>query len=357
MSALKLISLEDWGFFGEMPRVIAGPCSAESREQLLETAAGLSGIGIKVFRAGLWKPRSRPGSFEGIGTKGLAWLQEVKERFAMKVCTEVASAKHVEECLKNGIDMLWLGARTTANPFLVQEIAEALSGSGIPILVKNPVNPELPLWIGAIERLNREGITKLAAVHRGVSSSEKIPYRNAPQWNMAVELRTRCPNLPVFADPSHIAGDKAYLRELSQRAMDLGFDGLMIESHYKPSCALSDASQQLSPQELKALLESITIRDVFSPDERFCKELEQLRAQLDVIDEDLVADLASRMELSAKIGAMKKAHNVAIIQAGRWEKMLAKISDLAVKYNLDPGFVKEIFCAIHEASVEEQQKS
>lgn len=356
MKPLSLVPLTEWGFFTLPPRpcVIAGPCSAESEEQVLATAAGLRAFGINVFRAGIWKPRTHPGSFEGIGVEGLRWLQKVKAEYGMKVCTEVASAKHVFECLKFGVDMVWIGARTTANPFLVQEIAEALSDTGLPVLVKNPVNPDLDLWIGALERFNREGITKLGAIHRGVSSSEKIKYRNDPLWNMAVELRARCPELPIFADPSHMGGSREYLKELSQRAMDLGLEGLMVESHCHPECALSDANQQIEPSDLKILLESLLVRDASSPDEEFVENLNRLRERIDVIDENIIRELAARMKVSAEIGAAKKEHNVAIIQAGRWEKVLEKADAAARQYGLDPKFVRAIFDAIHEESVKKQ---
>ena len=356
MKTLTLEPLTEWGFFTLPPRpcVIAGPCSAETEEQVMETAAGLRAFGINVFRAGIWKPRTHPGSFEGIGVEGLRWLQKVKSRYGMKVCTEVASAKHVFECLKFGVDMVWIGARTTANPFLVQEIAEALSDTGLPVLVKNPVNPDLDLWIGALERFNREGIKKLGAIHRGVSSSEKIKYRNDPLWNMAVELRARCPELPIFADPSHMGGSREYLRELSQRAMDLGLEGLMIESHCSPECALSDANQQIEPPALKVLLESLIVRDASSPDEEFVENLNRLRERIDVIDENIIRELAARMKVSAEIGAAKKEHNVAIIQAGRWEKVLEKVDALSRQYGLDPKFVRAVFDSIHEESVQKQ---
>ncbi len=358
MKELDIAPLSQWGFFRLPPRpcVIAGPCSAETREQVLQTAAGLKAFGINVFRAGIWKPRTHPGSFEGIGVPGLKWLQEVRRDYGMKVCTEVASARHVFECIKYGVDMVWIGARTTANPFLVQEIAEALRDTDIPVLVKNPVNPDLDLWIGAMERFNREGITKLGAIHRGVSTSEKIKYRNDPLWSMAVDLRARYPQIPIFADPSHMGGRREYLQELSQRAMDLGLEGLMVESHCDPSCALSDAAQQLVPSDLKSLLESLVVRDATSPDEEFRESLSRLREQIDVIDENLVRELSARMKVSERIGTIKREHNVAIIQAGRWEKVLEKVDALAVQYGLDSKFVKSVFEAIHEASVQEQNK-
>ena len=355
-SKLELIPLNDWGFFHLPPRpcVIAGPCSAESEEQVMATAEGLRAIGINVFRAGIWKPRTHPGSFEGVGTEGLRWLQRVKRELGLHVCTEVASAKHVFECIKYGVDMVWLGARTTANPFLAQEISEALRDTDIPVLVKNPVNPDLDLWIGALERLNAQGVRKLGVIHRGVSTSQKIKYRNAPQWDMAVELRTRFPQLPVFADPSHMAGKREYLQELSQRAMDLGLDGLMVESHCNPACALSDAAQQLTPEGLITMLESLVVRDASTEDEKFNDTLRQLRAQIDVLDENLVFSLASRMKVSRQIGELKKKQSVAIVQPGRWDEVLEKVAASAASYGLDPDAVKRIWNVIHDASVAEQ---
>ena len=355
---LDLVPINDWGFFHLPPRpcVIAGPCSAETEEQVMTTAAGLRKIGINVFRAGIWKPRTHPGCFEGIGTPGLKWLQKVKKEYGMKVCTEVANEKHVFECLKYGVDMVWLGARTTANPFLVQEIAEALRDTDVPVLVKNPVNPDLDLWIGALERLNAQGVKKLGAIHRGVSASAPIKYRNAPQWEMAVELRARYPELPVFADPSHMAGKREYLHELSQMAMDLGLVGLMVESHCDPSCALSDAAQQLPPEGLIAMLESLVVRDSATEDERFNDTLRQLRAQIDVLDENLLFTLASRMKVSRQIGELKKENSVAILQPVRWDEVLEKVDASAAAYGLDVDFVNRVFNVIHEASVAEQNK-
>ncbi len=355
---LELVPLNDWGFFHLPPRpcVVAGPCSAESEEQVMETARGLKAIGINVFRAGIWKPRTHPGCFEGAGVPGLKWMARVRSELGMKICTEVASEKHVFECLKHGVDMVWLGARTTANPFLVQEIAEALRDTDIPVLVKNPVNPDLDLWIGAFERLNAQGIKKLGAIHRGVSSASKIKYRNAPQWEMAVDLRYRYPELPLFADPSHMGGKREYLYELSQRAMDLGLDGLMIESHCDPSCALSDAAQQLTPSAVIELLESLVVRDAATADEEFNDRLRELRAQIDVLDENLIFSLASRMKVSRKIGSLKKDNSVAIVQPGRWDEVLEKVSSSAEGYGLDPDFIKRIFNLIHDASVAEQNK-
>ena len=354
----ETVPLNDWGFFHLPPRpcVVAGPCSAESEEQVMETARGLKAIGINVFRAGIWKPRTHPGCFEGAGVPGLKWMQKVRKEYGMRICTEVANERHVFECLKHGVDMVWLGARTTANPFLVQEIAEALRDTDIPVLVKNPVNPDLDLWIGAFERLAAQGVRKLGAIHRGVSSVSKIKYRNLPQWEMAVELRSRYPELPMFADPSHMGGKREYLFELSQRAMDLGLDGLMIESHCDPSCALSDAAQQLTPSALIELLESLVVRDAMTSDEEFNEKLSRLRAQIDVLDENLIFTLASRMKVSRSIGDLKKENSVAIVQPSRWDEVLDKAAASAAAYGLDTEFIKRIFNTIHEASVAEQNK-
>lgn len=355
---LDLIPVSEWDFFDESipPIVVAGPCSAESEEQVMETARGLHDFGIHVFRAGIWKPRTHPGCFEGIGIPGLKWLQRVKQEFGMKVCTEVASEKHVYECMKYGIDMVWIGARTTANPFLVQEIADALRDTQMPVLVKNPVNPDLGLWIGALERLNQAGIRKLGVIHRGFSTTQKIPYRNLPLWQVAVELRTRYPELPFFADPSHMGGAREFLQPLSQRAMDLGFEGLMVESHCNPSCALSDADQQLVPADLKTMLESLTVRLKSTSDREFNENIEQLRTHIDVIDENLLIALGARMDISRKIGQFKKDHNIAIIQPLRWDSLLEGMIEKGKDYGLDEHFVRALFNVIHDASVAEQNK-
>lgn len=354
---LELVPVSEWGMFTlPRPMVIAGPCSAETREQVLETAAGLRAFGINVFRAGIWKPRTHPGCFEGIGTEGLKWLQEVKRATGMKVCTEVASEKHCYECIKYGIDLVWLGARTTANPFLVQEIADALADTDIPVLVKNPVNPDLDLWIGALERLNRAGIRKLGVIHRGFSTSEKKAYRNDPGWKIAIELRTIYPELPFFADPSHMGGKREYLAELSQRAMDLGLEGLMIESHCAPEKALSDASQQLTPDALKDLLENtLVVRDADTDSQAYREGINQLRAQIDIIDENLLYSLSSRMEVSRKIGQYKKEHNIAILQTSRWDAVLEQMKAKGREYGLSEDFIVAVFNAIHEESVRIQK--
>lgn len=354
---LNLTPVGEWGFFTlPRPMIIAGPCSAESEAQVMQTAKGLSDLGIHVFRAGIWKPRTHPGSFEGVGTSGLGWLRKVKSELGMKVCTEVASEKHVYECIKYGVDMVWIGARTSANPFLMQEIADALQGTDIPVLVKNPVNPDLDLWIGALERLNRAGITKLGVIHRGFSTSQKMVYRNDPGWRLAIDLRTRFPELPFFADPSHMAGDRKYLLELSQSALDLGLDGLMIESHCDPSCALSDAKQQLTPAQLQDMLGKIKVRDNDTDSLEYKEGIDQLRAQIDVIDENLLFMLKSRNAVSCKIGQYKKEHNIAILQTSRWDQVLASMLEKGKGYDLAPGFLSAIFNAIHEESVRLQNE-
>lgn len=354
---LNIAPLSEWGFFTlPRPSTIAGPCSAESEEQVMETARQLRAFGINVFRAGIWKPRTRPGCFEGVGAPGLKWLQRVQKELGMKVCTEVANEKHVFECLKYGVDMLWIGARTSANPFLMQEIADALEGTDIPVLVKNPVNPDLALWIGGLERLNRAGITKLGVIHRGFSSISERKYRNSPQWQVAIELRSRYPQMPFFCDPSHMAGCREYIPELSQRAMNLGLDGLMIESHRNPSEALSDAAQQLLPSELQTLLESLTIRDNDTADKAYHESIEQLRAQIDDLDAVLIKTLSARMDVSRKIGAAKKESNVAIIQTARWDEIMKEMQKEAALYGLDAKFVAKVFNAIHETSVKEQNR-
>ena len=354
---LDTVPVTEWGFFTlPRPMIIAGPCSAETREQVMETAKGLRALGINVFRAGIWKPRTHPGCFEGVGTEGLRWLQEVKRETGMKVCTEVAGERHVFECLKYGVDMVWIGARTTANPFLVQEIANAVKDTEIPVLVKNPVNPDLDLWIGALERFNQAGIRKLGVTHRGFSSFQKIQYRNDPLWRIAIELRTRYPDLPFFADPSHMGGDRKYLLELSQRALDLGLDGLMIESHCNPSCALSDASQQVTPEAMHEFLGKIVVRDNEVEDREFNENLSQLRTRIDVIDDEILSMLASRMEVSRRIGEYKRAHNVAILQTGRWDSVLQEMIEEGKKKGLSPEFISSVYNAIHEASVQVQNE-
>lgn len=355
---LDIIPLYEWGMFTEpKPCVVAGPCSAESEEQVMETAKGLRELGINVFRAGIWKPRTHPGSFEGVGAEGLRWMQKAKKEYGLKIATEVASEKHVFECLKFGVDLVWLGARTTANPFLVQEIADALKDTDIPVLVKNPVNPDIELWIGALERLSRAGVKKLGVIHRGFTTLEEKKYRNDPQWQIAIEFRRKFPTMPFFVDPSHISGNADYVKEISQRAMDLGFDGLMIESHCCPSKALSDADQQLTPAQLDDMLNrQLEVRNPDSDAPQWKENIHELRAKIDVIDESILAALSSRMQISRQIGQYKKENNIAILQTSRWDAVLAKVIEKGREYGLSEKCITDIFNTIHEESVEAQNQ-
>ncbi|MDL2309639.1 bifunctional 3-deoxy-7-phosphoheptulonate synthase/chorismate mutase type II [Parabacteroides sp. OttesenSCG-928-B22] len=338
------------GVDSSRPIVIAGPCSAETEEQVLNTARELAARGIRIFRAGVWKPRTKPGGFEGVGSAGLAWLKRVKEETGMYVATEVATKEHVEEALKAGIDILWIGARTTVNPFAVQEIADALTGVDIPVLIKNPVNPDLELWIGAIERIYGAGIRKIGVIHRGFSSYDKKMYRNLPLWHIPIELRRRMPELPIFCDPSHIGGKRELVAPLSQQAMDLSFDGLIIESHTAPEEAWSDGSQQITPEVLDFVLNMLVIRDVHQTTE----SLTELRRQIDQIDEQLLELLAKRMRISREIGVYKKEHNMPILQSPRYNEILEKRSEMGASMDLSTLFVKEILQEIHEESVRQQ---
>lgn len=332
------------------PLVVAGPCSAESEEQVMNTAVQLAAMGIKMFRAGIWKPRTKPGCFEGVGVTGLPWMQRVQRETGMKVITEVANAKHVEAVLAAGFEYVWIGARTTANPFAVQEIAEALQGTGITVFVKNPVNPDLELWIGAMERLNHVGINKLVAVHRGFSSYEKKIYRNPPQWQIPIELRRRFPELPLFCDPSHIAGKREWVPTLCRQAMSLGFNGLFVESHCNPQCALSDASQQLLPQDLKALLDSLVMRH----EDESVQLLDLFREQMDDYDNALIEILTKRMKLSREIAHIKQEHNITILQTNRYNELLNKRAQQASDNGISADCIKKIFEAIHTESIHQQ---
>lgn len=347
----------EWDIFPEgRPLIIAGPCSAESEIQVMETARRLKDLGIGVFRAGLWKPRTHPNTFEGVGAAGLKWLQRVKSELGMKICTEVACEKHIFDCLKFGVDMVWIGARTTANPFLVQELADALKDVDMPVLVKNPVSPDPDLWAGALERFSQAGIKKLGVIHRGFSTSGRIKYRNSPEWKIAIEFRSRYPEIPFFCDPSHIAGDRKYVLEISQRSLDLGLDGLMIESHCDPTCALSDAAQQLTPADLGVMLRGLTVREQDSDSPDYRENIDQLRARIDIIDEDLLSLLGERMEVSRRIGEYKKLNNIAILQTSRWDSVLEKVLSKGAELGLPSEFVKMIFNGIHDASVAVQNE-
>ncbi len=340
------------GIDPDRPLVIAGPCSAETEEQVMSTAKQLADKGLKLFRAGIWKPRTKPGGFEGVGVDGLAWLKEVKKETGMYVSTEVATAKHVYECLKAGIDLLWIGARTTANPFAVQEIADALKGVDIPVLVKNPVNPDLELWIGALERINNAGLKRLGAIHRGFSSYDKKLYRNLPQWHIPIELRRRIPNLPIICDPSHIGGKRELVAPLCQQAMDLGFNGLIIESHCNPDCAWSDAAQQVTPDVLDYILNLLVIRK----ETQSTENLSELRKQIDECDNNLIQELAKRMRVAREIGTYKKEHDITILQTGRYNEILDKRGSQGSLLGVDSEFIKKVFELIHEESVRQQME-
>jgi chorismate mutase len=339
----------------ERPFIIAGPCSAETEDQVLSTARQLAEMGIKVFRAGIWKPRTRPNAFEGVGTKGLGWLKKVKEETGMLTAIEVATVKHVYEALKYGIDIFWIGARTTANPFAVQEIADTLKGMDIPVLVKNPVNPDIELWIGAMERINQAGIRRLAAIHRGFSTFEKSGFRNYPQWQIPIEIKRRIPELPVITDPSHICGNRDGLLEISQEAMDLNFEGLIIESHINPENALSDPLQQLTPVDLKELLDKLVIRDQHI-DNGVSLTIGELRAQIDILDEKIIDIFEKRMHVSDKIGHYKKEHNISILQTQRWDSILNKYLLMSEQRGLSEEFIQKVFSAIHEESINHQNR-
>ena len=340
------------GLEEKRPLVIAGPCSAETEEQVMETARQLAAQGVKIFRAGVWKPRTKPGGFEGVGTEALGWLKKVKQETGMHVSTEVATAKHVQEALKFGMDLLWVGARTTANPFAVQEIADALKGVDIPVLIKNPVNPDLELWIGAIERLHNAGLRKLGVIHRGFSSYDKKLYRNLPQWHIPIELHRRIPNLPIICDPSHIGGRRDLIAPLCQQAMDLQFDGLIIESHNNPDLAWSDKVQQITPDVLSLILNTLVIREMNQTTE----SLAALRKQIDEIDMSLTELLAKRMRVAGEIGQYKKEHGMAILQATRYDEILSKRIAEGEIMGMSGEFMKTILEAIHTESVRKQME-
>lgn len=332
------------------PLVIAGPCSAETEEQVMTTAHQLANKGIKIFRAGIWKPRTKPGGFEGKGEEALPWMTRVKEETGMLISTEVATPKHVENALKAGIDILWIGARTSANPFAMQELADSLRGIDIPVLVKNPVNPDLELWIGALERINGAGITRLGAIHRGFSSIDQKIYRNAPMWHIPIELHRRYPQLPIICDPSHIGGRRDLIAPLCQQAMDMGFAGLIVESHCNPDTAWSDAKQQVMPDVLDFILDRLVIRESVE----LTESLAALRKQTDELDNELMTLLTKRMRVSREIATYKKEHNMAVVQTGRYSEILEKRGAQGQLCGMDAEFVKKIFEAIHEESVRQQ---
>ena len=332
------------------PTIIAGPCSAETREQVLRTAEDLCGRGVKIFRAGIWKPRTKPGGFEGVGTEGLPWLKEVKQKTGMLVATEVATAEHVAEAVCAGMDILWIGARTAANPFAMQELADALKGIDIPVLVKNPVNPDLELWIGALERLVNAGISNIGVILRGFSTYDQKIYRNLPLWHIPIELKRRYPNITMFCDPSHIGGRRDLVAPVSQQAMELKFDGLMIECHCSPDEALSDAGQQITPEDLENLVKGLVIRE----NSAGADSIELLRKQIDDADRQLLELLARRNAISKEIGMYKKENNMPVLQTGRYNEILEKRARMGETLGLDRDFVLAIMKSIHEESVKIQ---
>lgn len=351
---LDILPLSAWLPNQANPFVIAGPCSAESEEQVLTTARQLAAIPqVRVFRAGIWKPRTRPSSFEGVGTKGLKWLQKVKHETGLLTTVEVANPQHVKEALDHGIDILWLGARTVVNPFSVQEIATVLQGVDIPVMVKNPLNPDVKVWVGAIERLNQAGIHKMIAIHRGFSFFNRSPFRNAPMWEIPIELKRACPDLPMLVDPSHICGERELLLPVAQKGLDLEMNGMMIEVHCNPSEALTDKSQQITPHQLGELLSKLKIRDE-QGNKEFVNKLEELRSEIDKLDEELLDILARRMNIVEEIGKYKKENNITILQLKRWSQIIHHRETSAVKLGLSKEFISKLLEALHEESIQRQ---
>ena len=338
------------------PLVIAGPCSAETENQVLQIAHELKDSDVNYFRAGIWKPRTRPGNFEGVGALGLKWLQRVKEETGMKTCTEVANANHVKLAIEHDIDLLWIGARSTVSPFIMQEIADALEGTDKIVLVKNPVNPDLALWLGGIERLYSKGIKKLGAIHRGFSTYEKSKYRNIPEWQIAIEFQDKFPDLPLICDPSHITGNRELVFDVSQTALDLNFDGLMVETHTDPDNAWSDAAQQVTPDRLKQMMIDLRVRKETTSDQSYRDTLENLRAQINVVDNQLIDMLGKRMKIADAIGELKKEKNVAVLQSKRWNEILGNMILEGENRGLSEEFVLKMFKAIHQESINHQEK-
>jgi chorismate mutase len=352
-----LHDISTWLKFESIPWVIAGPCSAETEKQVISTAKELAKYpNIKVFRAGVWKPRTRPNSFEGVGDVGLKWLKSVKEQTSLLTSTEVANAKHVELCLENNVDILWIGARTTVNPFIVQEIADALKGVDIPVLVKNPVNPDIGLWLGAIERLYHAGITKLAAIHRGFSTFDRIEYRNKPYWEIPIELKRQLPKLPLICDPSHLGGDRRFIESISQMAIDFGSKALMIEAHINPNKALSDSKQQITPKKLIEILKRLRIRDSVFTDRQLKVKLAHLRSSISRIDSRIIQDVVDRMKCVEEIGRLKQKYKIPVLQLDRWETILKDHIKKAQQEGLEGEFIKALFELIHTQAIKKQLK-
>jgi chorismate mutase len=352
---LNIQPLNTWITATKEPLLIAGPCSAETEDQLVATAHLLKATGrVTALRAGIWKPRTRPGEFEGIGSIGLEWLKRAKAETGLPTAVEVATAKHVEEALAAGVDILWVGARSTANPFTVQEIADALKGVDIPVMVKNPVNPDISLWIGALERINNAGITKLAAIHRGFSSYEKSAFRNEPMWDIAIHMKTLAPHLPIICDPSHISGNRDLIGYVSQKALDLDMQGLMIESHIDPSVAWTDAKQQVTPAALSELIDHLTLRKPETSNEQVNDKLSELRNNIDKIDDLLIQKISERMKIAEQIGNYKKDNNITILQVNRWDEILNKRINYGKALNLHADFTEKLLELLHTESIRRQ---
>ena len=349
---MNIQALNTWITKGNEPLIIAGPCGAETEEQILQTAKELAQIeSIKLFRAGIWKPRTRPNAFEGVGEPGLVWLTEVQKQFGLKTCVEVANAQHTELALKHGVDVLWIGARTTGNPFSVQEIADVVKGVDIPVFIKNPIHADVQLWLGAIERFSNSGITKLAAIHRGFHYAGKTKYRNKPLWENAIELKTILTELPIICDPSHICGNRELIPHVAQKALDLGMNGLMIESHINPAVALSDAQQQLTPNALKELLDGLIYRQSSTQNQDCVDILTQFRKMIDEVDDELINVLKKRMTIIEQIGEYKKDHDLTIFQLGRWQEILRTRSQWAEKLGIPRAHTEKICQLLHEESI------
>lgn len=347
--------MKDWGLGLSEHTLIAGPCSAESPEQIESIARGLKGSQVDLFRAGVWKPRTRPGSFEGIGTEALEWMKIAKDILNVPVTVEVANAGHVEAALKADIDVLWIGARTTVNPFSVQEICDALKGTDIPVMVKNPINPDLQLWLGAMERLTKVGIHKIAGIHRGFSDPYEKRYRNKPEWSMPIHLKRMVPWLSVICDPSHICGSREIIASVSQRAINFGLDGLMIETHHDPDNAWSDAKQQITPETLKIIHSNLNFRETIDEHPEALTELEQLRQKIDLLDTQLIEMMAERFQIVNQVGEYKREHNLAVFQPGRWQDVMGSRIKSGIQKGMTEKFMKNMLFAIHEESVKKQE--
>ncbi len=353
---INIKKISEWGIPFKNVLFIAGPCSAESEDQVMQTALGVKEYQVNVLRAGIWKPRTRPGTFEGVGSVGLKWLKEAGNAINAAVTTEVATPEHVEDCLKHNIDILWIGARTTSNPFAVQAVADALKGVDIPVLIKNPINPDIELWSGALERLNQVGITKLGAIHRGFSTYEKTQFRNQPIWRIPIELKRRHPEIPMICDPSHICGNTELLLSVAQNAMELLFDGLMLEVHINPAAALSDASQQVTPAEYGQFISKLIVKKASGGSLDFVQHINALRKDIDTIDQQILELLSERMETAKKIAFHKMKENISLFQPGRWEEVLESRIDAGMALNLADQFVMRLYQLIHEESLRIQGK-